>query len=78
MRFLTLALVTISALPSAGMAQDKAPIDPARIAWARPDAKPAWRKIAWRTTLGEAIVEASRDKKPILLWAMNGHPLGCT
>jgi hypothetical protein len=37
-----------------------------------------WRKIGWRPTLGEAWIEAQKQDKPILFWAMNGHPLGCT
>lgn len=35
-------------------------------------------EIPWRATLQQAVVDASRENKPILLWAMNGHPLGCT
>lgn len=38
----------------------------------------AWRKVGWRSALWQAVVEAHEKKKPILLWAMNGHPLGCT
>jgi len=38
----------------------------------------AWRKIPWRYELGTALVEAKQQNKPVLLWAMNGHPLGCT
>jgi hypothetical protein len=38
----------------------------------------AWRTIGWRGTLGEAWLEARTKDMPILLWAMNGHPLGCT
>ncbi len=38
----------------------------------------AWRKIPWRSTFWEAVVEAQEKEKPILLWAMNGHPLACT
>jgi hypothetical protein len=38
----------------------------------------AWRTIGWRETLGEAWLEAQKQDMPILLWAMNGHPLGCT
>ncbi|HLF92561.1 MAG TPA: hypothetical protein VJB14_03815 [Planctomycetota bacterium] len=38
----------------------------------------AWRKIPWRPTFWEAVVEAQEKEKPILLWAMNGHPLACT
>lgn len=38
----------------------------------------AFLEIPWRATLQQAVVDASRENKPILLWAMNGHPLGCT
>lgn len=34
--------------------------------------------IPWRPTLWMAVLEAQRAEKPILLWAMNGHPLTCT
>ena len=37
-----------------------------------------WTQIPWRTSLWEARVEAAREGKPILLWEMDGHPLGCT
>ena len=37
-----------------------------------------WVKIGWRATFWDGVVEAQRDEKPILLWAMNGHPLACT
>jgi hypothetical protein len=37
-----------------------------------------WRTIGWRGTLGEAWIEARQKDMPILLWAMNGYPLGCT
>jgi hypothetical protein len=38
----------------------------------------AYRAIAWRTTFWDAVVEAQEKDMPILLWAMNGHPLACT
>lgn len=38
----------------------------------------AWQKIPWRSELGAAVEEAHRQDKPILFWAMNGHPLACT
>lgn len=38
----------------------------------------AWRRIPWRASFWAATLEADAKKKPILLWAMNGHPLGCT
>jgi hypothetical protein len=37
-----------------------------------------YRAIPWQRTLWDAVVEAQRADKPILLWAMNGHPLACT
>lgn len=37
-----------------------------------------WKQIPWRETYWSAVHEAQRAEKPILLWAMNGHPLGCT
>jgi len=37
-----------------------------------------FKEVEWRSTLWEAAVEANRRDMPILLWAMNGHPLGCT
>lgn len=44
-----------------------------------PDAREdAWRKIDWKSTFWDAVIEAQKAEKPILLWAMNGHPLGHT
>ena len=37
-----------------------------------------WRMIGWRETLGEGWLEAQKKDMPILFWAMNGHPCGCT
>ena len=37
-----------------------------------------WAGIPWRTSLWQARQEAARAGKPILLWEMDGHPLGCT
>jgi len=37
-----------------------------------------WRTIPWKISLLEAQAVASREGKPIFIWAMDGHPLGCT
>lgn len=37
-----------------------------------------WRTIPWRTSLLDAQRQAITEKKPIFIWAMDGHPLGCT
>lgn len=43
-----------------------------------PAAEEAWLEIGWRTTFWDGLREAQEKQKPVLLWAMNGHPLGCT
>ena len=37
-----------------------------------------WQEIPWRAVLADAVRQAQAADQPILLWAMNGHPLGCT
>ena len=37
-----------------------------------------WREIPWETDLNAAREKARREKKPLLMWVMDGHPLGCT
>lgn len=37
-----------------------------------------WRTIPWKVSLLDAQNEAAQTKKPIFIWAMDGHPLGCT
>ena len=38
----------------------------------------AWMQIPWRPSFAEGIIEARSQGRPLLLWVMNGHPLGCT
>ena len=38
----------------------------------------AFRSAGWLPSFWEAVVRGHEEEKPILLWAMNGHPLGCT
>ena len=37
----------------------------------------AWMQIPWNSSLWAARQQAAREGKPILLWEMDGHPLGC-
>lgn len=48
-----------------------------RIAALRPADEP-WRRIGWRTDLAAARREAAERDRPLFIWSMNGHPLGCT
>jgi hypothetical protein len=62
-------------MPDAPTARDlaawMAAIEPDRV-------ESAYQAIPWRNELGPAIEEARALGRPILLWTMNGHPLGCT
>jgi len=45
----------------------------------KPDASDdRWAQIPWLTDLWQARKLAAQQGKPILLWEMDGHPLGCT
>jgi hypothetical protein len=37
----------------------------------------AFAEIPWLTSLWEARTVAAKEGRPILLWEMDGHPLGC-
>ena len=37
-----------------------------------------WKSIPWETNLLTAQQLAAKQEKPIFIWAMDGHPLGCT
>jgi len=37
-----------------------------------------WRSIPWRIDLLAAQAEAAEQRRPLFVWAMDGHPLGCT
>jgi hypothetical protein len=44
----------------------------------QPNPKVTWRTIPWKTSVLDAQAAAAREGKPIFIWAMDGHPLGCT
>ncbi len=37
-----------------------------------------WEQIPWMTDLLAARRRSIAEKKPLFMWSMNGHPLGCT
>ena len=41
-------------------------------------AEQAWLMIPWETDLTAARRKAVAQNKPVFLWEMDGHPLGCT
>lgn len=42
------------------------------------EAELRWETIPWHATFAAGLRAASEQARPLLLWAMNGHPLGCT
>jgi hypothetical protein len=79
-RFLALGLAWLAAGQSAPAAE---PIRPEQVAQLQALIKPGrgedrWAAIPWLTDLWQARQLAARQGKPILLWEMDGHPLGCT
>jgi hypothetical protein len=58
-------------------------LDDANFASLRDAIKPSaaelkFEQCDWKPTFWEGVTEAQQKGKPILLWAMNGHPLACT
>jgi hypothetical protein len=37
-----------------------------------------WQEVPWRSSFWEGVLEAQEKELPLLIWAMNGHPLACT
>ena len=37
-----------------------------------------WERIPWRVSFGAALEEGRRAERPVLLFTMDGHPLGET
>ena len=42
------------------------------------DDERAWARLPWLPTFHAGLEAAAAADKPLLLWTMNGHPLGCT
>lgn len=38
----------------------------------------AFEALPWRNTFAQGLQDADAAGRPLLLWVMNGHPLGCT
>ena len=36
-----------------------------------------WEEIPWRVDLWDARREAAREGKPLMVWEMDGNPMGC-
>jgi len=43
----------------------------------KPAEEAKWEQIPWMASLWQARIKAAKEGKPILLWEMDVHPLGC-
>ncbi len=94
MHLLERTLCTVLATAAPVSAQEQAPREVARAielpavavdtldAW-RAHIRPAsdeaeYESIPWIPTFYEGVRASAAAGKPLLFWAMNGHPLGCT
>ena len=84
-----LAILVLSAVPWPSLAADEpaaaVPLAPEQRRWSElvehltlSEAERAWREVGWLPSFGDAVARAREEGRPIFLWAMNGHPLGCT
>ncbi len=72
------ALVALSLLASQAVAPNAENYEH-WLKFIQPDAREqAYKEINWRNKFWPAVLEAKKLGRPILLWTMNGHPLGCT
>ena len=80
--FLLLCVSVITAQENSGSKSDPPGIDRAEFerlhAELQPDLAQPWRTIPWKISLLDAQQMAAEQKKPLFIWAMDGHPLGCT
>jgi hypothetical protein len=66
---------TTAAAPGEQLTEAK--FDGVRKAVLPADGEDDFAKIPWLTSIWDARVKAAKEGKPILLWEMDGHPLGC-
>ncbi len=76
LRVVTLAFVSV-VLAASSRAQDPDNWREAHAATCQIADEP-WRTIPWQTDLLAAQRLALHQDKPLFIWAMDGHPLGCT
>jgi hypothetical protein len=72
---LFLTLLSSSAADAAGLDEESFRRLHAEL---QPSADEPWRTIPWKIDLLDAQKTAASEQKPIFIWAMDGHPLGCT
>lgn len=76
---LCVAVLSCSADPAADATQLSTDTFASWQTYVEPDTDElAFQRIPWLATYVDGVIRADTEKKPLLLWIMNGHPLGCT
>jgi hypothetical protein len=75
-------IATLTSLTLLGAASTAEPVGPQEFQQLLTAIKPQsgedkWAEIPWLSSLWQARKQAAAEGKPILLWEMDGHPLGC-
>ncbi|MDA0812420.1 MAG: hypothetical protein O3C21_08565 [Verrucomicrobia bacterium] len=79
LRFVPLVVYCVSSLSSAAELTMAANMSSVRELVIPSDDEITWLKdIPWETNLDVARAKAQAAGRPIFLWEMDGHPLGCT
>ena len=78
-----LAVLGLAGLAIVGAVRSADPVPASQFAALAGLIKPSadedkWAEIPWQTDLWAARRQAAKEGKPLLLWEMDGHPLGCT
>ncbi len=80
-RFARLAVFALTMVPAFAQAPST-PLDDVTFTRLQqeltPDPAAPWRTIPWQLDLLAAQRDAAAQRKPLFIWAMDGHPLGCT
>ena len=83
--FRLLLVTAFAGLPAAGSsaADPPGPLTDKTLAEWRDRIRPkndeqCFKTVNWLPTFWDGVMAAQKADKPILLWAMNGHPLACT
>jgi hypothetical protein len=80
-RTLVFSLVILATTTELAQAADPIPADQVAKLHALIKPQPGeekWQEIPWHVNLWQARMKAAAEGKPILLWEMDGNPLGCT
>ena len=82
LRFTLPALIVTVCFASANSGAHAEELSDAKFSQLHKQLRPAqdepWLTIPWRIALLDAQKTAAQEGKPIFIWAMDGHPLGCT